>query len=67
LDYHKYHLKSISFLPKLESGAYAQMPYEAISKEKYAEMKGAMGNIELMQTGEDVEAELFCNNDTCVI
>ena len=43
------------------------MPYEAISKEKYAEMKGAMGNIELMQTGEDVEAELFCNNDTCVI
>ena len=38
LNYYKYDLKSISFLPKVEMGAYAQMPYEAITKEVYEKM-----------------------------
>ena len=39
LDYFKYDLKSISFLPKLEAGIYAQMPHEAITQQKYLQMK----------------------------
>lgn len=36
LDYFQYQLKGVSFLPKLEvGGAYAQMPYESISKDLY--------------------------------
>ncbi len=31
-------LKSISFLPMSDDGAFAQMPYEAITKEKYEEL-----------------------------
>eukprot|EP01041_Mallomonas_annulata_P010325 gene10325-21544_t len=38
LDLHQYQLKGISFLPRLKKGAYAQMPYESISKEKYHEL-----------------------------
>ncbi len=67
LDFFKYHLKSISFLPKLEMGAYAQMPYEAISKAQYEQMAAHVRPIDYMQTGEDVLAEKFCTNDTCVI
>lgn len=67
LDYCKYQLKSISFLPKVEAGVYAQMPYEAISKERYEDMLSKISPIRGLQTGEDVDAELFCNNDTCEI
>lgn len=67
LDFFKYHLKSISFLPKLETGAYAQMPYEAISRERYEEMAARVRPIEYQNRGEDVVAEKFCTNDTCVI
>jgi ribonucleoside-triphosphate reductase (thioredoxin) len=35
LEFYQYQLKGISFLPLLEKGAYAQMPYEAISDEVY--------------------------------
>ena len=35
LDYYQYQLKGISFLPRLEEGAYPQMPYETITKEEY--------------------------------
>ena len=33
LDVFQYQLKGISFLPRLDYGAYPQMPYEAIDKE----------------------------------
>ncbi|KAH8547664.1 hypothetical protein BGW37DRAFT_524075 [Umbelopsis sp. PMI_123] len=38
LNYFQYQLKGISFLPRLPLGAYEQMPFEAISEEKYEEL-----------------------------
>ena len=38
LDLYQYQLKGVSFLPRLEKGAYAQMPYEEITREKYETM-----------------------------
>jgi adenosylcobalamin-dependent ribonucleoside-triphosphate reductase len=67
LDYYKYELKSISFLPKLEAGVYAQMPYEAISKQQYEAMKKALKPIRRIHLSEDAVAEKFCSNDTCLI
>ncbi|MCB0483373.1 MAG: hypothetical protein KDC37_02300, partial [Flavobacteriales bacterium] len=67
LDYMKYELKSISFLPKLETGVYAQMPYEAITKERYDEMVKELKPIDFTEISEDAVAEKFCTNDTCVL
>lgn len=67
LDYFRYDLKAISFLPKLELGAYAQMPYEAITKEKYHILKANITEVDFNLLNEDAEAEKYCNNDTCVI
>lgn len=67
LDFFKYSLKSISFLPKLEFGAFAQMPYEAISRERYHKMKTKMKARFSLVTAEDGKGEKFCNNDTCLI
>lgn len=67
LDFFKYTLKSISFLPKIEMGAYAQMPYEGITREKYEELINKMKPIKILNTKEDVAAELFCNNEACVV
>lgn len=38
LQYFQYQLKGISFLPRLPLGAYAQMPFEAISESTYEEL-----------------------------
>jgi ribonucleoside-triphosphate reductase len=67
LDYFKYDLKSISFLPKLELGVYAQMPYESISKETFHAMVQKITRPVLSLIEEDALGEQFCNNDTCII
>ncbi len=67
LDYYKYELKSISFLPKLELGVYAQMPYESISKQQYLEMKSKIKEISFLELAEESVGEKYCNNDTCVV
>lgn len=67
LEYFKYDLKSISFLPKLEIGVYAQMPYESISKSTYSEMIKDLKGLHFGVEGEDATGEKFCNNDTCII
>lgn len=36
LDHFQWHLKGISFLPRLPAGAFPQMPYEAIDEREYA-------------------------------
>ncbi|KAG1705191.1 hypothetical protein DVH05_004124 [Phytophthora capsici] len=46
LDYFQYQLKGISLLPKLELGAYKQMPYEEIDARTYHRMNQS---IELLQ------------------
>ncbi|OHX67969.1 hypothetical protein NH26_17280 [Flammeovirga pacifica] len=69
LNYFQYHLKSISFLPKLELGntVYPQMPYEEISKDKYDELAKHIKplNFDELGQGQDVEAEKFCDGDHC--
>jgi len=42
LDVYQYQLKGVSFLPRLEHGAFAQMPYEAISEGDYRARAAAL-------------------------
>jgi ribonucleotide reductase alpha subunit len=65
LNYAQYHLKSVSFLPRLEAGAFPQMPYEAITKEEYERRSAALRPLNFGATAEAAEAERFCSNDTC--
>lgn len=67
LDYFKYDLKSISFLPKLELGAYAQMPYEAITKDKYNELMKGVKPILFKDLRQDSVSDKFCDGDKCII
>jgi hypothetical protein len=68
LDYFQYQLKGISFLPKLELGAYKQMPYEEITEKQYNKMVDSLGFLSFRQVkGNEAEVEKFCNNDTCEI
>ena len=67
LEYFKYDLKSISFLPKLEKGVYAQMPYEAISKEVYEARSSLVTPFHSLSVAEDSNGEKFCNNDVCEV
>tara|TARA_B100000686_G_scaffold26069_1_gene25369 strand:+ start:5348 stop:7378 length:2031 start_codon:yes stop_codon:yes gene_type:complete len=68
LDQFQYQLKGISFLPRLEAGAYAQMPYESIDAETYREMKKNLGKLSFGRIkGEEIIVERFCDNDVCEI
>ncbi len=68
LDYFQYHLKAISFLPRIEGGAYAQMPYEEITEEEYNEISSKIKS-KLDFTGfcEDSTPERFCDGQTCLL
>ena len=66
LDIYQYQLKGISFLPKLELGAYPQMPYEEIDVETYNTMNDSIGKLSFGRIkGEEVIIERFCDNDVC--
>lgn len=68
LDYFQYQLKGISFLPKIESKAYAQMPYEEISKDDYDSLILKIKTIKFKKiSNEAADVEKFCNNDVCLI
>jgi hypothetical protein len=68
LDVFQYQLKGISFLPRLDYGAYPQMPYEAIDKESYDSMMAGLGKLSFGRIkGEEIIAERFCDNDVCEI
>lgn len=62
-------LKSISMLPITESGAYKQMPYEAIDFNTYNKMVGRVGPMDMdrLYLGDslDAEGEKYCTNDRC--
>jgi len=66
LDYYQFKLKAVSFLPKLEEGAYSQMPYEEITKEKYEKMILSIIplNFSEMFSTESI-GEKYCSNDGC--
>ena len=69
LNYFQYQLKGISLLPKTDSGAYPQMPYEEISEEEYVELssgissKISFGSV----SGEEADIEKFCDTEKCMI
>ena len=67
LDEFQHQLKGISFLPNLESGAYAQMPYEEITGDQYLEMKVNIRPVDFTNIGikEDPKPENYCDNDRC--
>ena len=68
LDVFQYQLKGISFLPRLDYGAYPQMPYEAIDEETYNEMNAKVGKLSFGRVkGEEIVVERFCDNDVCEI
>ena len=68
LNYFQYQLKGISFLPKLELGAYKQMPYEEITEKEYDKMVKSLKRLSFRQVkGAEADIDKFCNNDTCEI
>ena len=68
LDIYQYQLKGISFLPRLDHGAYPQMPYESIDVETYHSLNNALGKLNFGRIrGEEIVVERFCDNDVCEI
>ena len=67
LDYFQYQLKGISFLPRMEKGAYKQMPYEAITKEKYKEIVSNLKPLDFSKVSESAIPEKFCDGEVCEI
>lgn len=66
LDYYQFKLKAVSFLPKLENGAYKQMPYEEINEEKYLEMSSKLTPLDFSEMfSEESIGEKYCSNDSC--
>lgn len=66
LDIYQYQLKGVSFLPRVDAGAYPQMPYEAISEARYRELAEGLLPLRL-QAHEEALAERFCDGDSCLI
>jgi ribonucleoside-triphosphate reductase len=67
LNYYQYQLKGISFLPRVDYGAYPQMPYEAIDEATYQARKAELKPLHFGATHEAAEQEKFCSNDSCTI
>ena len=57
LEYFQYQLKGVSFLPRLEAGAYAQMPYEEISESEYFEMKKGLRPLVLSESDDECSGD----------
>jgi ribonucleoside-triphosphate reductase len=61
-------IKSVSMLPHTDAGAYAQMPYEGITKEEYDRRVKSMPSIDWSRYGgSDGAEERFCSNGTCSV
>lgn len=67
LNYFQYQLKGVSFLPKLEKGIYAQMPYEEITEAKYDEMVLEITDLSFEGVSEDSKPEKYCDSTACEI
>lgn len=60
--------KSLSLLPDLEEGAYAQMPLEKITKDEFEKRSATIKDIDWSAlTGQDGVDQRFCTNDVCEI
>jgi ribonucleoside-diphosphate reductase alpha chain len=61
-------IKSVSMLPHTEAGAYAQMPYEGITKEQYEERLKNLKAIDWSSfCKSDGMDSKFCTNESCDI
>ena len=67
-------LVGISFLPRLELGAYPQMPVEAITEQRYQELTAGLklNQRELSKSPiniqpEETVVEKYCDGDNCSI
>jgi hypothetical protein len=68
LQFFQYQLKAVSLLPRVEKGAYKQMPYEAITKEQYEKMSLGLQPLRITNvSGERGGGDSFCDNDSCEI
>ena len=66
LNYFQYQLKGISFLPKLELGAFPQMPYEEITEEEYNKRLNGLSHLSFRKVkGSEAVIEKFCSGDSC--
>ena len=66
LEHAQFTTKGLSFLPKLEGGAYPQMPYESITKDEYTKMAKKITPLDFSKM-DAVEAigEKYCETDKC--
>lgn len=60
-------LKAISFLPFTKQGAYAQMPYEAITKEQYKLMTEEVLPVDIKIGVQDRAEDKYCEGIACEI
>jgi ribonucleoside-triphosphate reductase len=64
-------LKTLSFLPSFEEGAYAQMPYEQIDIDTYGEKVKNVSYLDWnrLYDGDSLDAsgEMYCTTDACEI
>ena len=68
LNFFQFKLKAVSFLPKLEQGAYPQMPYEEITKEEYEARVVKLLPLDFSEmTSTESSGEKYCTNDVCSI
>jgi hypothetical protein len=68
LNYYQFKLKSVSFLPGISYGAYPQMPYEEITKEKYEEMLDSIIPLDFTSLfSAEALGEKYCSNDSCLV
>ncbi|KDO21413.1 ribonucleoside-triphosphate reductase [Saprolegnia parasitica CBS 223.65] len=69
LNFFQYQLKGVSLLPQLPSGAYAQMPYEAISKVEYEDLVATLEPLafkDIRGIGKPSEVpDRFCDAPSC--
>lgn len=70
LDFFQYSLKGVSFLPRMKTGAYSQMPYEEIDEATYNSMIQPLKRIQFMNSvvaPVDKQQDRFCDGDVCQV
>jgi hypothetical protein len=60
-------VKSMSVLPDIDEGSYAQLPLERITKAEYVMRRDQMSDIRWNEVTDDASADAsrFCTNDRC--
>lgn len=68
LNYFQYQLKSISFLPNKELGAYRQMPYEEINEQTYKKIVNKITPIKWGKIkNQEIEVDKYCDSSGCEV